>query len=81
MVTWEEVPLIHQNGIITSYEVQYEALDFTESFLTGSVMSTELSLTLNDLEQDTGYNFSVRARTMIGFGPLSTEITTRTLNG
>ena len=81
MITWEEVPLIHQNGIIIAYEVQYEALDFNERFLTGSVESTNLTLTLDNLEQDTAYNITVRARTVIGFGPPSNETTVVTLNG
>ena len=80
-VSWEEVPLIHQNGIIISYEVQFEALEFTEGLSVGSVETTELSLTVHDLEQDTPYNISVRALTERGPGPLSVEITVRTLNG
>lgn len=76
LISWEEVPLIHQNGIIISYEVQYESLEFT-----GLVDSTNLSLTLDNLQQDTEYNISVRARTVIGFGPPSNITTVRTLNG
>ena len=73
-VTWDVVPPIDQNGIITIYEVQYEPL---ETF--GGQIQTEtrnffapvMSATVTDLEEFVYYNISVRAYTSAGEGPYS----------
>ena len=71
-VTFEMMPLISQNGIIITYEVLLEP---------GIVVnSSDLFVTIDTLNEDTIYNISVRAFTIIGPGPPSSPIVTvRTL--
>ena len=78
MVTWAEVLPIDQNGIITIYEVRYEPLQFMESLSTVFTNTTDMAISLTNLQEYVEYNISVRAYTAIGFGPFSTEITERT---
>ena len=73
-VTWEEIPLMNRNGIITTYEVLLEPLQTFDEQLTYQQMNTsDLYILLDDLEEFVGYNISVRAYTSIGPGPYSEE--------
>ena len=65
---WQHVPPIHQNGIITTYEVLYSKKSSTTS---ESVLSGNTSITLRDLEILTTYSITVRAYTDVGPGPES----------
>ena len=82
MVTWDPVPPIDQNGIITMYEVLYQPL---ETFggaigpLTRNVSGTEMSVVLVDLEEFIRYVISIRAYTSLGNGPYSVAVTSMTL--
>ena len=82
VVTWDVVPPIDQNGIITMYEVLYQPL---ETFggaiqtLTRNVSGTEMSVVLTDLEVFVYYNISVRAYTSVGEGPYSSDVASQTL--
>ena len=82
VVTWDVVPPIDQNGIITMYEVLYQPL---ETFggaiqtLTRNLSGTEMSVVLTDLEEFVYYNISVRAYTSVGEGPYSSDMTSQTL--
>ena len=78
MVTWEEVPAIEQNGIIINYEVQFEPLQFTAKLTTGTIDTTDLSVTITGLEEYVDYNISVRAYTSVRPGPYSDPVTERT---
>ena len=81
-MSWEEVPAIDQNGMITMYEVQYEPLEtFGDQIFTGTVTNTSmLSALLTGLEEYVEYNISVRAYTSVGPGPYSDPpITERTM--
>ena len=79
-VTWDIVPLIHQNGIITFYEVLYQPLEtFDGAIMTQMMNVTEMSANLIDLEEFVNYTISVRAYTSIGAGPYSDEVTIMTL--
>ncbi len=79
MVTWDIVPPIDQNGIITMYEVLYQPLEtFDGAILTQTMNVTERSANLTDLEEFVDYNISVRAYTSEGEGPYSEEITIMT---
>ena len=73
-VTWDSVPPIDLNGIITMYEVLYEPLE-TFGGAIGPVFmrvsGTEFSAILSDLEEFVMYNISVRAYTIVGEGPFS----------
>ena len=82
IVTWDSIPPIDQNGIITMYEVLYQPL---ETFggaigpMTRNVSGTEMSVVLMDLQEFVSYNITVRAYTSVGEGPYSTEISVATL--
>ena len=81
-VSWEEVPAINQNGIITMYEVQYIPLEIfggqiSTTTVTVNVATTLLNLT--GLEEYVEYNISVRAYTSAGPGPYSDPVAERTL--
>ena len=83
LVTWEEVPAIDENGIITMYEVEFMPLEtFGGQIATNSVNITDptmSNITLTGLEEYVEYNISVRAYTVIGPGPYSVGMVQRTL--
>ena len=71
-VTWEEVPPIDRNGIITTYEVLYETLETFGQLSSSEIINiTDLFILLEDLHPFVSYNISVRAYTSIGSGPYS----------
>ena len=79
MVSWDEVPPIDRNGIVTVYEVLYEPLEtFGGAIMSMTVNTTNTSTTLSGLEEFVMYNISVRAYTSEGPGPYSEEIARRT---
>ena len=81
VVSWEEVPAIDQNGVITIYEIQFEPLvTFEGQISTNSVNVTNTSLfvILTGLEEYVEYNISVRAYTSAGPGPYSDGVVERT---
>ena len=81
-VSWDEVPAIDQNGVITMYEVQFEPHQtFNDQISTNSVIITNTSImytVLMELEEYVQYNISIRAYTSAGPGPYSTGIVERT---
>jgi hypothetical protein len=82
LVTWDMVPLVDQNGIITLYEVLYVPLEtFNETIQANTieVIGTEVSITLTDVQEFINYTISVRAYTIVGEGPYSEEVMVTTL--
>ncbi len=81
MVTWDMVPAIDQNGIITMYDVRYEPLETFGGLLETQTanMTTSMSQLLINLEEFVTYNISVRAYTSVGEGPYSVGMTALTL--
>lgn len=78
--TWEEIPPISRNGIITSYEVLLEPLEtFSGQLLPWQMNTSDLQILLGDLEEFVGYNISVRAYTSTGPGPYSDEVFAMTM--
>ena len=81
-VSWEEVPAIDENGIITMYQVQYDPLEtFGGLISTTNINITDtsmLSTVLTGLEEYVEYNISVRAYTSIGPGLYSIDVSNRT---
>jgi netrin-G3 ligand len=73
-VTWEEVPPIDRNGMITIYDVLYEPLETFEVLTSNTVNTTNLSLVLVELHPFVSYNISLRAYTSIGGGPYSDSL-------
>ena len=81
-VSWEEVPAIDQNGIITVYEVQYEPLETFGVLVIQTINITANTTTKNltGLEEYVDYDITVRAYTSVGPGPYSDPpITERTM--
>ena len=79
-----EVPLIDQNGLITTYELLYEPIvTFNDLMnikpITINVTATELSTLLINLQEFVSYCITVRAYTSIGPGPYSDGVLEMTL--
>ena len=79
MVTWDEIPGLDQNGIITDYEVQIEPLDFPADIFVDPLNTSSLLIVVTGLQEYVFYNISVRAYTSVGPGPYSDPVTERTL--
>ena len=78
-VTWEDIPPIRRNGIITAYEVLYEPLETFGGFIGSErVNTTHHYFVLVGLQEYVDYNISVRAYTRVGPGPYSQAITNQT---
>ena len=75
-VTWEEVPAIDQNGIITRYEVEYNQTTFSgaTTYNTTTVDSSTFMVDLTGLEEYVEYSIRVRAYTSVGAGPYSDTV-------
>ena len=76
-VAWNEVPAIDRNGIITQYEVMYEPLETFGGQLSADMNFTDVStlgLSLQNLEENIQYNFTVRAYTNAGAGVSSSNM-------
>ena len=81
LVTWDVVPPIDQNGVITMYQVLYQPLQTFEvdaEMETVNVSAAFLSVVLNNLQEYVEYNISVRAYTSVEAGLYSTGIVERT---
>ena len=77
MVTWDIVPPVDQNGIITTYEILYiPQEDFGGEIGAASerVPASNMSFVLRNLEEYVNYNISVQANTRIGPGPYSDPV-------
>lgn len=77
---WEEILPIDRNGIITVYEVLYVPFESFDGALSANIINTtDLSYSLESLQEHVRYNISVRAYTRIGSGPYSVPIDNQTL--
>jgi len=80
MVTWDIVPSIDQNGIITMYEVLYQPLEtFGGNIMDSTLTTTNMSILLKDLEEFVEYNISIQAYTSVGGGHYSLNVGAMTL--
>ena len=81
-VSWEEVPAIDQNGMITMYEIQFVPLETFDGLITSNTVNTSdgsvLMMVLTDLEEYVEYYIGVRAYTSAGPGPYSDGVVERT---
>ena len=77
-MTWDEIPGLDQNGIITDYEVQIQPLDFPADLIVNLLTTTNLLILVTDLEEYISYSIRVRAYTSVGPGPYSDPVTERT---
>ena len=79
-VSWEEVPAIDRNGIITQYEVMYEPLEtFGGQISTQTMTIMNTSILLQNLQEYVEYSITVRAYTSVGEGPFSPPMIVRTI--
>ena len=77
MVSWDMVPPIDQNGVITMYEVLYEPQEtFNGAIMSNTTTVDGMTLTavLEGLEEYVNYTISVRAYTSAGEGPYTDGI-------
>ncbi len=71
-VSWLELDPIDRNGIIFTYEVDYQpVVVFEGSEAALRVNTTNTTIVLTELHQSVQYDFTVRAFTIIGPGPFS----------
>ena len=80
-VTWASVAAVHQNGIIVSYRVSYQAVG--GSFIDGTKRDKQVAgasnqADLTGLEAYVDYKIIVYASTSAGEGPSSTSIVVKT---
>lgn len=79
-VIWEAISLIDQNGVIIAYEVLYEPLQtFNGNITEQRVNTTNVSITLMNLEEFVSYSISVRGYTIVGPGNYSLPVIITTL--
>ena len=73
LVTWDEVPVHQQNGIITGYTITYQSQ--TENH-NGSVPAgpSDRQKNITNLKEYVSYNITVFASTVKGDGPHSTPV-------
>ena len=76
MLTWDPPFIQNQNGIIRDYIINVTALD---TGVISQIITSDLNLTLDMLTPFSTYAFIVAARTSIGAGPFSTDLTIQTL--
>ena len=83
LVTWDEVPAVQRNGIITKYEVQYNHTAYSSSDSSTQTEDTQDQkiemIVLVGLHEYTEYLIQVRAHTIVGHGPYSTQNVSITL--
>ena len=80
LVTWEQVPEIDRNGIITQYEVDFNQNTFSE-ISTSNLTTTngsQLMVELEGFEENMEYSVRDRAYTSVGPGPFSAAVVSRT---
>ena len=81
LVTWDPVPEIDRNGIITQYEVEFNQSTFNEISTSNLTITNgpRLMLELDGLEEYVDYSVRVRAYTSVGPGPFNVAVVNRTL--
>lgn len=81
VVTWEDIPLIEQNGIIIAYEVLYEPMDtFNGLIPSGEVLNTTDTIAiLTMLQEYVVYSIAIRGYTIEGPGNYSSAVIAMTL--
>ena len=81
-ISWQPVPDIDRNGIITQYTVEFDPVQTFGGQLTNESMVVDASesyVILDGLQEYVEYDVRVRASTVAGDGPDSPTIRQRTL--
>ena len=76
-LAWAAPPLSSQNGAITGYTVWVSKDANSSGYY---LRSKEPYTTVANLDDDTTYTFTVAANTIVGSGPFSVYVTTKTKN-
>ena len=71
-------PPIDQNGVLTSFFIEYFGVDRDTTTRNVTVPFPQLSLNITGLNEDTTYMLRIRASTSVGFGPFSDFINATT---
>ena len=77
-VSWNEVLVNETNGIITQYNVTAVPDESFANVVEILVNNSTFSVVFDGLEEFVVYRFTISARTVVGFGPTSPEISART---
>ena len=79
LVTWDKVPAVQRNGIITKYEVEYNHTAYSSSDSSTQTKNTsDTMIVLVNLHEYTEYLIHVRAYTSVGHGPFSNQTVSTT---
>lgn len=71
VLQWQPPPILHRNGLIINYMVQFTEISTHNS---STFFSNSTSMEVEMLSAFTAYSFSVSAATAIGFGPMSEHL-------
>ena len=77
-VLWDNVLVNETNGIITQYNVTAVPDESFADVVEMLVSNSTFSVVFNGLEEFVVYRFTISARTEVGFGPTSPEVSART---
>ena len=77
-VSWDDVLVDEANGIITQYNVTAVPDKSFADVVEIPVNTSTFSVVFNGLEEFVVYRFTISARTEVGFGPTSPEVSART---
>lgn len=78
VITWDIVPPIDQNGLITKYQVFYEPMHEEAELEAVTVTAQTASFRL---QEAMNYSIAVQAYTSVGVGPSSKKFTIKVHNG
>ena len=76
-VQWNEVNCLERNGDITTYNVSYQAIGYSQPSVSLRTSATARSVTVINLIPHTNYSLQVAAENVNGTGP-SKEVTVTT---
>ena len=80
-VTWDPPPIYDQNGVITNYTLTYRGVERDTLLFTEVIQVVDgisyIEPELTGLEENTNYDVTLRANTIVGEGP-DTQLTIKT---
>ena len=75
---WNEPATVNQNGILTSYQIQYRGVEIDTVVRTVNVSVDTFSLYINGLEAGSNYCVIIRVSNTVGFSNFSSPVCART---
>ena len=73
-ITWYAPPYPDLNGLLTQYTLTYQGLErdmARRTVIIPTQSRSNSSLTVTDLEEDTTFNITIQAHTIVGAGPVT----------